>query len=95
MFFQEQVNRLSRWFSNSLSSSPALCGAQGGAGSAAAGRTSISRTTMGGSAGSRAAKLPAAQRTAANRTTGQRRKQTRTALLEAMEPRHMMAADMI
>lgn len=95
MFFQEQVNRLSRWFSNGLSSSPALCGAQGGAGSAAAGHTSISRTTLGGSAGPRVAKRPALQRTASQRTSGQRRKQTRTALLEAMEPRHMMAADMI
>ncbi|MCC7336145.1 MAG: carboxypeptidase regulatory-like domain-containing protein [Pirellulaceae bacterium] len=95
MFFQEQVNRLSRWFSNGLNSSPALCGAQGGAGSAAAGHTSISRTAMGGSSGPRVAKRPALQRTAVQRTSGQRRKQTRTALLEAMEPRHMMAADMI
>lgn len=99
LFLQEQVNRLTRWFSNGLGSSPALCGASAtplaavaprmcgsheSAGSAGGRRATIARTT-GGCAGTRVAKRPAAQR----------RKQTRTALLEAMEPRHMMAADMI
>lgn len=115
MLFQEQVNRLSRWFFSGIGIAPALCGASstllasdaarkrgasGCAGSAAVGRATISRAATRGSAVARTAKRPAAQRATGLRATGQRaigqrRKQTRTALLEAMEPRYMMAADMI
>ncbi|MEO8268839.1 MAG: hypothetical protein ABI557_03905, partial [Aureliella sp.] len=105
MFLQEQVNRLARWFSNGLGSSPALCGASATSLAASAQHTRCSQASAGTASGrqraiartgeTRSVGVSAAKRPAAHRKTGQRRKQTRTALLEAMEPRHMMAADMI
>lgn len=99
MFFQEQVNRLARWFSNGFGSSPALCGAPvGGLGTGSLRMSALnsnSRQTAGSSAAVAAPSARKSSRRNGKDSTSLRRKRTRTALIETMEPRCLMAGDVI
>lgn len=104
MFLHEQVNRLARWFANGIGNTSALCGASAsGLNSGSLGMLALNSTgvhaadghTTGKSGVATAPSKPKSGRRGNKPTSSQRRKQTRTALIETMEPRCMMAGDLL